>query len=51
MYAPPPPPLSSDPNERLARMEAKIDALTQRTHWVLILVAVTLLVAIVSIVI
>jgi len=54
MYTPPPPPsgpLASDPNERLTRMEAKLDAITQRTHLIMILVVITLITAIVSIVI
>ena len=39
---------TTDPNDRLARIEAKLDELAKWNRWLVILVAITLLVTITS---
>jgi hypothetical protein len=47
----PMPPASTDPNDRLARIEAKLDEVQRYNRYLLYLLIVTLLVAIVSVIV
>jgi len=42
-------PMPTDPNDRIARVEAKIDGLAKQPQWLLVLVVIVLVISLTSI--